>query len=148
MIKVFYSGTWDLFHYGHLEALKTAAILGDTKSSYGWLTVGVVTSDFARSFKNTPVIPYEQRAMIVGSLKCVNQVVPHRSWCDNIDLILEEGFDIRAIGPEHGGQHPLQLKVRCALEAAGIEYVVIPRTPNISTTLIKERIRNAEHIKV
>ena len=136
MIKVFYSGTWDLFHHGHLRALEAAAALGD------WLTVGVITDDFARSYKDAPAIPYEQRAVIIASLRCVDEVVAHISWTDNSWFMRLGNFDIRVIGPEHGVQHDRQRRVRRTLEAAGLKYVVIPRTPDISTTLIKERIRN------
>ena len=139
MTKIFYSGAWDLFHYGHLRALRAARRLGD------WLTVGVITDDyehwFATNYKERPIISYEQRTEIVASLRCVDQVLPHRSIGDNVDFIIKEGFSIRAHGPEHGAWLQ-QVITRNYLELMGVKYVLIPRTPNISTTMIKERIKH------
>ncbi len=138
LVKVFYSGVWDLLHVGHVRALKAAAECGD------WLTVGVVIDDFDSSYKTLPTIPLEQRMEMVAELCFVDEVVPHRWWDDNVDFMLENGFSIRAHGPQHGKQHPLQLEVWQKLQSHGIQYVEIPRTEGISTTIIRERIRKNE----
>lgn len=134
LVKVFYSGVWDLLHVGHVRALKAAAEYGD------WLAVGVITDEFAASYKNPPTIPLDQRMEMVAELCCVDEVVPHRWWDDNVDFMLKSGFSIRAHGPQHGKQHRLQVEVWQKLQSRGIRYVEIPRTEGISTALIKERI--------
>ena len=142
MIKVFYSGVWDLLHYGHLRALTAARELGD------WLTVGVIADDYEWSlicesfiYKGAPTLPYERRAEVVAGLRCVDEIVPHHSPDDNVDFMIERGFSIRAYGPEHVA-NPLHLTARNRLESMGVKYVLIPRTPNISTTIVRERIRS------
>ena len=135
MTKVFYSGMWDLLHIGHVRALKKAKSLGQ------YLCVGVVTDAFAQSYRDFIVQSFEERTEIVRALKCVDEVVCHRWWDDNTDFIIQEGFTIRVIGPQHGQQHQLQVEARQLLESKGVKYVVVPRTPNISTTIMKERVR-------
>jgi len=131
-----------------LQALRAARRLGD------WLTVGVITDDYKEWFiahgpltykKTPPVIPYKQRAEIVASLRCVDEIVPHCSLGDNVDFIIREGFSIRAHGPDYGTWLG-QTAVRDYLELMGVKYVLIPRTPNISTTMIKRRIKQHEKV--
>ena len=70
MKRVFTSGSFDLFHIGHLNILEKSAALGDE------LIVGVSTDELIEEYKGMkPIIPYEQRARIVASIKCVTKVV-------------------------------------------------------------------------
>ena len=129
---VYTSGDWDLFHYGHLRFLEAASKAGDK------LIVGVSTDESYREWnKKEPIIPHEQRKAIVENLRFVDEVVPFESHEQAIELMKARGVTIRAINePSSRGnyqEHP---------EWKGdLEYVVIPRTPNISTTMIRERIK-------
>lgn len=131
-IIVYTSVDCDLFHYGHLKFLEAASEIGDE------LIVGVSTDEFYREWnKKDPIIPYEQRRAIVESLKFVDEVVPLEALEQPIELMKARGVTIRAINePASQGiykEHP---------EWKGsLEYVIIPRTPNISTTIIRERIK-------
>lgn len=131
---VFISGTWDLFHIGHLRILQKAKSLGD------YLVVGVVTDEFAQTYKEKPVILYKQRREIVNGLECVDVVIPH-PYANYVGMIEDYNITIRVVGPEFG----ILAGQREFLEFArthGLKVVVIPRTPDISTTIIKRRIRN------
>jgi glycerol-3-phosphate cytidylyltransferase len=142
VIKVYYSGVWDLLHVGHIHALRRAAALGDH------LTVGVITDEFAKSYKAMPIVPYRERVFIISQLRFVNEVIPSRWWDDNLAYCLENGITVRAVGRQFGEQHPLQRKIRAKMERLGIKYVDIPWGPDISTTLIKERIVRREKEKI
>ncbi|WP_261807883.1 adenylyltransferase/cytidyltransferase family protein [Paenibacillus sp. N3.4] len=63
MIVIGYTaGVFDLFHIGHLTFLEEASKHCDK------LVVGVTTDELSLRYKNkTPVIPYSERAAIVGS---------------------------------------------------------------------------------
>jgi glycerol-3-phosphate cytidylyltransferase len=130
---IYISGVWDLFHIGHLNVLKNAKALGDL------LIVGIVTDEFCASYKGeAPVIPFEERRAIIEAVKYVNITVPVTSF--DIPPI-EYNVTIRAHGPCYGtyeGQRALLKK----LVDLGIEAVFVPRTEGISTTIIKERIKN------
>ena len=131
MIKVYISGVFDLFHIGHVNVLEKAKALGD------WLIVGVNTDECLEGYGKCAIIPYEQRKQIIGALRCVDEVIPHNSRAERVP------GDIRAIGPDWHSLEP-----KCAnqmmtadLEAAeGQKLVIIPRTPDISTTIIRETI--------
>ena len=129
---VYISGVWDLFHIGHLNAIRNARRLGDM------LIVGVVTDEFCESYKGErPVIPFEERRAIVEELRDVNVTVPVTSF----DIPpLEYRVAIRAHGPCYGS-YAGQRNLLERLKVLGIEAVYVPRTEGISTTIIKERIK-------
>jgi glycerol-3-phosphate cytidylyltransferase len=131
---VYISGVWDLFHIGHLNALRRASELGD------FLIAGVVMDEFATEYKGEqPAIPFIQRYAIVASIRYVDVVVPVTSF----DIPpCEYDISIRACGPEYG-KYPGQQVVLKKFHDMGIETPTVPRTPGISTTIIKERIINA-----
>ena len=62
-------GTFDVFHYGHLRILERAREMCDR------LVVGVSSDELNFSKKNRyPYYTYEERARIVGALRCVDEV--------------------------------------------------------------------------
>ena len=134
MTVVYMSGTWELFHIGHLRVLQKAKQLGDI------LVAGVCTDAFVASYKDRPIIPYEQRREIISGLECVDVVTAHP--CANYTGFVEAyGVTVRAVGPEFGDLEGQREFLEFA-KVHGVEVAVIPRTPNISTTIIKEMIKN------
>lgn len=136
---VYTSGDWDLFHYGHLKFLEAASKVGDR------LIVGVGTDESYREYRGKdPIIPYEQRRAIVESLKFVDEVVPFESYEQSIELMKAKGVTIRAINEPSsrlGGSSSWGNYAAHPEWKGDLEYVVIPRTPGISTTIIRERIK-------
>ena len=56
-IRVFTSGSFDLFHIGHLNLIKNA------KRRCDYLIVGVNTDELVESYKNKrPIVPLGERA--------------------------------------------------------------------------------------
>lgn len=131
-VVVYTSGSWDLFHVGHLNFLERAKELGDV------LIVGVLTDEFMAASKGEPIISFEQRRQIIDALRCVDVTVACRDHTDYAP-IEKYGVDIRAVGPEYGILRG-QREARQELKDRGIEYVILPKTPNISTKLIKKRL--------
>jgi cytidyltransferase-like protein len=128
---VFATGCFDLFHVGHVKFLEQAKALG-TK-----LVVGVQTDEWMRESKGEePIYPLEHRLHMVSSLKCVDVAFPISGPVDEKAVVLL-GATIRAVGPNYS-YLPYHDSVRKKMESVGIEYIIIPRTPNISTTEIKE----------
>lgn len=127
---VFTTVCGDLLHIGHLRFLQRAADLGHT------LVVGVVTDDFRRTYKEAPIIPYEQRCEIIQALRCVDHITPYTSF-DDCDF-LKFGVKIRVIRPEYGCYEG-EKETRIELEEKGIKHVELSRTPNVSTKEIKEK---------
>jgi len=135
MNTVYMTGTWDLFHQGHLNVLHRASMLGDK------LIVGVVSDEFAAAMKpGRPIIPLHERCALLRELRCVDMVVVSYGFLD-FSTIDRENITIRAIGPDYG-RYPEQEVAIEEMRKRGIKIVRLPRTPGISTSSIIERIRN------
>lgn len=124
-------GVFDYFHYGHLKLLERCKNLGD------YLIVAVQKDEEIHKTKPNAVVLYNlsQRMEMIGALKCVDEVVPYTQVEDTIKTL---NFDLLVVGPDqnHAGiLHGIEWA-----KAHGKKVVVLPRTPNISSTLIKERL--------
>jgi glycerol-3-phosphate cytidylyltransferase len=129
---VFATGVFDLFHIGHLQFLEQARSLGDR------LIVGVQDDEWVIESKGqAPIYSLWHRLRLVSALSCVDVAFPIHGPEDEIGVVLC-GATVRAISTDHG-YLPRHHILREKLEAAGVEYVVIPRTPNISATEIREQ---------
>lgn len=129
--KVFAIVTCDILHIGHIRWLQKAAALGI------YLIVGLRTDDFVAQDKDQPpVIPYEQRKELIESIRCVDYVEPF-SAPDDFSAVEKHSITICAIDnlfPEYEWER----ETRTALEARGIQFITIERTPDVSTTQIKQ----------
>ena len=132
---VYVSGVWDLFHVGHLNIIEEASRLGDK------LVVGVVAEGCDVERRKHPIIPFEQRCAIVGALRCVDAVEPY--FDNDTYPILKYNVTTRVVGPEWLVR-PRNRELATEMLAMGCKVVIVPQTPGVSTTLIKERIRKEE----
>lgn len=126
MKKVLTYGTFDLFHVGHLNILKRAKELGD------YLVVAVSSDEFNAIKGKKCVIPDYERMAIVEAIKYVDEVIPENSWHQKITDVKEHDIDVFVMGADWEGHFDF-LKDYC-------EVVYLPRTPNISTTQLKEEL--------
>ena len=116
-------GTFDLFHVGHLNLLKRIKDMCST------LIVAVSTDDFNMLKGKKCVIPYEQRAAIVGAIEYVDRVIPEENWEQKVVDVEKYGVDAFVIGADWEGKFDF-LKEHC-------DVVYLPRTEGISTTQLK-----------
>ena len=131
-IRVFTSGTFDLFHVGHLNILEKSAKLGDE------LIVGVSTDDLIEEYKGMrPIIPFEERFRIISAIGCVTKVVKQTKLTEIAQLIRED-IDIVTIGDDWKDKY-LEGLDWMKLQP-GKEVVYFPYTEGISTTTIKKKI--------
>lgn len=131
---VYTSGTFDLFHIGHLNVIRKSKALGD------YLIVGVSTDDLVSSYKRSaPVISYEDRAEIIRCLSFVNQVVKQETLFD-IDLMKKHGVSIMSIGSDWQTKHDPNLERM--IQDNSIEVVFLPYTESVSSSHIKDSICN------
>ena len=131
-VRVFTSGSFDLFHIGHLNILEKSALLGDE------LIVGVSTDELIQHYKGMPpIIPFEQRMRIVSSIKCVTKVVKQVKLTE-IAQLERENIDIVTIGDDWKDKYLEGLE--WIKQQPGKRVVYCPYTPGVSTTGIKKRI--------
>ena len=103
--------------------------------------MGVSTDELIEHYKGMkPVIPYEERARIVASIKCVTKVVKQVKLTE-IEQLIRENIDIVTIGDDWKGKYLEGLE--WMKRQPGKEVVYFPYTPGISTTMIKSKIINS-----
>ena len=125
------TGVFDMFHIGHLNVLKNA------KEQCDYLIVGVSTDDLAKSYKlKNPVIPYEERAAIVSSIKYVDQVIPQISM-DKYAAWEQLHFDAIFHGDDWKGTD-MYNDIERKLNSVGVDMVFLPHTEGTSSTMLKE----------
>lgn len=138
MTVVYLSGVWDLFHIGHLNAIREASQLGDK------LVIGVITDEFCEEYKGRrPTIPFKQRCAIVSALQYVDAVEPATSFYD-FGPMEKHGATLRATRPGFG-DYAGQEGVMGEMTTRNYRAIAIPYTPSISTTLIRQRIKGEKH---
>ena len=130
MIRVITYGTFDLLHYGHINLLRRARELGD------YLIVGLSSDEFNRNEKGKECyFSFEQRKTMLEAVRFVDQVIPESNWNQKRRDVHEYGVDIFVIGDDWRGEFD-------DLEEEGVKVVYLERTPEISTTQIKEDLNS------
>jgi glycerol-3-phosphate cytidylyltransferase len=130
---VYTVGTFDLLHVGHIALLEKCKTLGDM------LVVGVASDSVVNSYKpNVPVIPLDQRAEMLRSLRCVDDVRPYYEL-EYVSACRELDVDIFVIG-EDWGSKPHNVAVESYLKSEGKKIVQVLYNPRTSSTTIKENI--------
>lgn len=125
MKRVITYGTFDMLHYGHINLLKRAKALGD------YLIVCLSTDEFNWNSKNKKCyFTYEQRKALLESIRYVDLVIPEENWEQKKTDVHEYHIDTFVIGDDWKGKFDF-------LKDEGVEVVYLPRTPEISTTKIK-----------
>lgn len=125
MKRVITYGTFDLLHYGHINLLRRARELGDC------LIVAVSTDEFNLNQKSKVCyFTYEQRKMMVESIRYVDQVIPETCWEQKRTDVHEHDIDIFVIGDDWKGKFDF-------LKDEGVEVVYLSRTPEVSSSQIK-----------
>lgn len=130
MIRVITYGTFDLLHYGHINLLRRARELGD------YLIVGLSSDEFNRNEKGKECyFSFEQRKTMLEAVRFVDQVIPESNWNQKRRDVHEYDVDIFVIGDDWRGEFDY-------LEEEGVKVVYLERTPEISTTQIKEDLNS------
>ena len=133
---VFTNGCFDLLHAGHLSLLSQAAKLGDV------LVLAINSDASVRRLKGPerPLVPQEDRAAVLAALGFVDAVTIFDE-----DTPLEVLQSLRPNVLVKGGDYKLEDVVgRELIEAAGGRVMLVPLTPEKSTTALVERIRGTK----
>lgn len=139
MKTLYTGGTFDLFHYGHINFLKQCSKLADS------IIVSLNTDEFIQEYKGQlPIMTYSEREKSLLSCKYVHSVIPNIGGADSKPSILEVNPDIIAIGDDWaGGNYYKQMNfTQDWLNDNDILLVYLAYTQGISTTEIKNRIKN------
>lgn len=124
MTRVLTYGTFDLLHYGHIELLRRAKELGD------YLIVGISTDEFNEKKGKVSHFSYSVRKEMVEAIKYVDKIIPESDWPQKKEDIKKHKIDMLVMGDDWKGKFD-DLNEIC-------KVVYLPRTPNISSSAIKE----------
>ena len=131
MKRIITYGTFDLLHYGHINLLKRAQALGD------YLIVALSTDEFNWNEKRKKCyFSYEKRKQLLEAIRYVDLVIPENNWEQKKSDVKEYHIDTFVMGNDWEGKFDF-LKEYC-------DVVYLERTPEISTTRIKEDLLNKE----
>ena len=133
MKKVFTVGVYDLIHIGHVNLFRRARELGDK------LIVAVQSSDVVFKYKPKSKLVYstEERMYMVKAIRYVDEVVSY----EGVDEIVKHvDFDVFVTGPDQ--THEGFQKAIYWCKEHGKEVVVLPRTEGISSSWLKDQIKN------
>lgn len=131
-LKIGYlSGTFDLFHIGHLNLLRRA------KTYCDYLVVGV-HKDASHKGKST-FISFEERCEIVKSIKYVDKVIPSEK--EDCDVYLKGivKYDYLFVGSDYKGTERFNRYERIFADK-GVEIVYFPYTQGTSSSQLREAL--------
>jgi len=133
--KGFTCGAFDLLHAGH------ALMLKECKDHCDYLIVGLQRDpSIDRKDKNKPVQDYEERDIMVRSIRWIDEVVYYDTEEDLYELLKTTDIDVRIVGADWQGKsftgHDLPINV-----------VFNSRDHGYSTSSLRERVYQAELIK-
>ena len=129
---VFTNGCFDILHAGHVQYLEEAKSLGEV------LIVGLNSDDSVRRLKGEtrPVVPEEERAIVLAALACVDYVVIFEEDTP-YELIRDIQPDVLVKG---GDWQAREIVGSDIVLAKGGEVRSLPFRAGVSTTAIVTRL--------
>lgn len=128
------TGVFDLFHLGHLNILQKA------KEHCDYLIVGVTTDEITTAMKGQlPVIPFEERMLIVENIKCVDRAVA-KVEIDNLEAWKELQFNVFFKGDDWKGTEK-GIRLENYFKKLGVKVVYFPYTEGTSSTYLKKVLK-------
>jgi D-beta-D-heptose 7-phosphate kinase / D-beta-D-heptose 1-phosphate adenosyltransferase len=135
MIKVLSSGVYDILNLGHINILTQAKKLGD------YLICCVQEDSSVKKSKGSlPILNTEERVQQIKALGFIDEVIVYKKvdqrdmWDKIKPNIIVQGDDYL-----HSGDRTKSIEY---IIDKKIRLILLPRTENISSSIIKERVRN------
>lgn len=126
----------DLIHPGHINLINAA-------STYGDITVGLLTDQAIASYKRVPFLSYTQRETVIRSLKGVINVVPQNTLDYTKNLIeLKPDYVVHGDDWKGGVQSKTRDAVIETLKKWDGKLIEVPYTEGISSTSINNAIKS------
>jgi glycerol-3-phosphate cytidylyltransferase len=140
--RVLTIGTFDNLHLGHIDLFRFCKEIAGKK---GKVIVAVNTDEFIERYKSKkPTFNLQDRLEMIKNVKYVDQVMVHKDdeYCIPTLEIAECNFLV--VGSDWLKKDYLsQINVPAEyFEKNGVSLIYFPRTRQVSSTLVKEKIKN------
>jgi len=119
-------GTFDLFHFGHDNILKRCRNFCD------YLCIGLSSDELNAMKGKNSVDDYEKRKTVIEEAQFGDEIFKEESLEMKNDYVVQTGAEILMMGDDWVGK----------FDWVSCDVLYIERTPNISTTMLKEQIKN------
>jgi len=139
-MRIYTGGTFDLFHWGHVELLRR---IKDMAGRDGQVVVALNTDEFVEEYKGKkPVMSYDERETVLKACMYVDEVIKNIGGKDSRPSILAADVDFVIVGTDWCERDYMKQMsfTREWLEKHNIGFGYIPYTIGISTTDIKKRL--------
>ncbi|WP_160687312.1 phosphoenolpyruvate mutase [Clostridium sp. C2-6-12] len=132
--RVYVAMSADIVHYGHLNIIEEARMLGE-------VIVGLHTDEVISDYYRHPIMSYEERKKIVENIKGVVEVIPQNTL-DQVPNILKIKPDYVVHGDDWKTdfQSKLRENVIETITAWGGRLIEIPYTQGVSIAKLEETI--------
>ena len=94
-MRVYIDMAADLFHAGHIKALRKAKAFGD------YLIVGVHSDETIQSYKRAPIIREEHRYELVRHIDLVDELIEDAPIKITREFLRKHAIDLVAAGDDH-----------------------------------------------
>lgn len=124
------TGTFDLFHIGHLNILKNAKHYCDS------LIVGVTTDEMVCKYKKSQsFVPFTERIVIIESIKYVSTAVPQVNL-NKFEAWEKYKFDVMFVGDDWKGSDSW-IEYEKQFKEVGVTIIYFPYTKHTSSTKLR-----------
>ena len=135
MTRVYLDGIFDLFHRGHLEAVKKCLNFGDE------IIIGVISDKDAEDYKRLPIINEIDRCEIIKNIKCVSDIIFPAPLILTKEFIEKNNIDVVVHGFSNEKDYEKQKEFFKVPIEMGIFKVFKYYSP-VSTTDIIQKIKD------
>jgi glycerol-3-phosphate cytidylyltransferase len=119
-------GTFDLFHFGHDNILKRCMQFCE------YLCIGLSSDELNVKKGKNSIDDYEKRKEVIEKAQLGDEIFKEESLEYKDDYVLQKGAEILMMGDDWLGK----------FDWVSCDVLYMERTPNISTTMLKEQIIN------
>lgn len=137
-LRLYADGIWDLFHFGHANALRQAKLA----FPHVTLIVGCCTDADTHRWKGKTVMTQAERCESLAHCRWVDEVIPDAPWCATDELLAAHDIDlvchdaapyVDTSGLSEGGDCYEHLRKKG-------KFHETQRTPGVSTTELITRV--------